>query len=204
MKINPPKPIIDSDDPFKYALFGRKDFAESLTSLLRNVSENLVIFVNAPWGGGKTTFAQMWRAHLQQQKLDVIYFDAYAADYFEDPFVSFSGQILELVDQRLGESKGVVESRREFKDTAVEVGKRLTGLAVKVGLRTLTMGAFENSDMAELKEIGTEVASGVSEIGADISSQLRRLVKFNHRFGGCDFPLYLWHIQYHNTTADYR
>src|SRR5207302_4236140 len=101
MKMNPPKVIIDEKEPFKDALFGREEFAKSLTSLLRNVSENLVIFVNAPWGEGKTTFSQMWRAYLQQQKLEVIYFDAFAADYFDDPFVSFSGEILELVDKRL-------------------------------------------------------------------------------------------------------
>jgi tRNA A37 threonylcarbamoyladenosine biosynthesis protein TsaE len=59
MKINPPKAIIGKEDPFEHTLFGRKEFAESLTSLLRNVEENMVIFVNAPWGEGKTTFAEM-------------------------------------------------------------------------------------------------------------------------------------------------
>ena len=103
MKIHPPKITIDPADPFKEALFGRNDFGESLTQLLRNVSESLVIFVNAPWGEGKTTFAEMWKAALRQQKLEVIYFDAYAADYFDDPFVSFSGEILAMVDRRLKE-----------------------------------------------------------------------------------------------------
>ena len=167
MKIHPPKAIVDENDPFKHALFGRKAFAESLTGLLRNVSESLVIFVNAPWGEGKTTFAEMWRADLLKQKLDVIYFDAYATDYFDDPFVSFSGEILALVDKRLTENKSLVE-RREFKKTAVEVGKRLAGLAVKVGLRAATLGAVESAHIEELKGIGTEIASGVSKIGADI------------------------------------
>jgi hypothetical protein len=163
VKINPPKPIIDEKDPFAHALFGRKEFAESLTRLLRNVSENLVIFVNAPWGEGKTTFAQMWRAHLRQQKLEVIYFDAYAADYFDDPFVSFSGEILSLVDKHLSNGKALIE-RRDFKETAVEVGKRLAGLAVKVGLRAATLSAVQSADLTELQEIAT----GVSEIGADV------------------------------------
>jgi hypothetical protein len=167
MKINPPKAIIDEKNPFEHALFGREAFAKPLTNLLRNVSENLVVFVNAPWGAGKTTFSEMWRADLRQQKLDVIYFDAYAADYFDDPFVSFSGEILELVDKRLAEGKGLIE-RREFKETAIEVGKRLAGLAVKIGLRAATMGAVESPHLTELKEIGSEIATGVSEIGADV------------------------------------
>jgi predicted KAP-like P-loop ATPase len=163
MKINPPKAIIGKEDPFEYTLFGRKEFAESLTSLLRNVEENLVIFVNAPWGEGKTTFAEMWRAQLKQRNLDVIYFDAYAADYFDDPFVSFSGEILELADKHIPGGKELSE-RQEFKETAVEVGKRLAGLAIKVGFRAALLGAVESSDLEAVKEIIT----GASEIGSDV------------------------------------
>jgi len=168
MQLHPPKAIVDENDPFKHALFGRKEFAESLTSLLRNVSEGLVIFINAPWGEGKTTFAQMWRAHLRGEKLDTIYFDAYAADYISDPFVSFSGEILELVKQRLAEVEGIEEPRRKFQEAAVEVGKKLAGLTAKVGLRALTMGALDLADVSNLKEAGTEMASGVSDIGAEL------------------------------------
>jgi predicted KAP-like P-loop ATPase len=93
--INPPKAIVDEKNPFEHALFGREQFAKSLTNLLRNVSENLVVFVNAPWGAGKTTFSEMWRADLRLQKLDVIYFDSSAADYFDDPFVFFPAKSLD-------------------------------------------------------------------------------------------------------------
>jgi hypothetical protein len=163
MKINPPTITIDENAPFKEALFGREEFAKSLTNLIQNISESLVIFVNAPWGAGKTTFSEMWRAHLKQQKQEVIYFDAYAADYFDDPFVSFSGEILALVDKRLNEGKGLIE-RREFKEKAIDVGKRLTGLVAKVGLRAITLNAVEPAHLEELSEI----AAGVSEIGADV------------------------------------
>jgi hypothetical protein len=163
MKINPPKVIIDEKEPFKEALFGREEFAKSLSRLIQSVSESLVVFVNAPWGAGKTTFSEMWRAYLKQQQQEVIYYNAYAADYFDDPFVSFSGEILELVDKRLNEGKGLIE-RREFKETAIDVGKRLAGLAAKVGLRAITLNAVEPAHLQELSEI----AAGVSEIGADV------------------------------------
>lgn len=166
MKINPPKAPIGKDDPFEHALFNRKEFADSLTNLLQNVEDNLVIFVNAPWGEGKTTFAEMWRAQLKKLDLDVIYFDAYAADYFGDPFMSFSGEILEFASKNLPGGKGLIESR-EFKDTAIKVGKRLAGLALKVGVRAATLNAVEASHLNELKNIGGEMATGISEIGAD-------------------------------------
>jgi hypothetical protein len=167
MRISPPKVIINETSPFKDALFGREEFAQSLTHLMRSVSDNLVVFVNAPWGAGKTTFSLMWRASLRLQKLDVIYFDSYAADYFDDPFVSFSGEILGLLDKRFAEGHSLTE-RREFKTTAVEVAKRLTGLATKIALRAATLGAVESAHLEEFKELGSEIASGVSEIGADV------------------------------------
>jgi hypothetical protein len=167
MRLNPPKSIIDPNEPFKDALFGREEFAKSLSSLMQSVSENLVIFVNAPWGAGKTTFSAMWQAYLRLKGLDVIYFDSYAADYFDDPFVSFSGEILALIDKRFSGGNGLVE-RREFKKTAAEVGKRLAGLATRVGLRAATLGAVESAHVEELKEIGSVIADGVSEIGADV------------------------------------
>src|SRR5271154_3035331 len=120
MKIHPPRAIIDEKEPFKYALYNRKDFAESLTALLRNASESLVVFINAPWGEGKTTFAQMWRKRLENQNFNAIYYDAYAADYFDDPFVSFSGEILALAD-KFPSAGGMRTERQEFKKTAVEV-----------------------------------------------------------------------------------
>lgn len=167
MRIHPPKLSIDENDPFKNALFNRKAFAGSLTSLLRNVSDNLVILVHAPWGAGKTTFAHMWRADLRRQHLNVVYFDAYASDYFNDPFVCFSGEILQLAEQRFSEGKGLL-ARGEFKKSAVEVAKRLAGLATKVALKSATLGALDDTHLKELKNISSELASGIAEVGAKV------------------------------------
>lgn len=167
MKLHPPEVKIPEEDPFKNALFNRKEFAQSLTALLRNVEESMVIFVNAPWGEGKTTFAKMWQTHLKngEKLIDVIRFDAYAADYFDDPFVSFTGEILELVKRRLDEAKGVEAKTREFREAAVGVLKQLGSLGVKVGLRSITMGAVDLSNLTALKSVGDDLAEGISEIG---------------------------------------
>jgi hypothetical protein len=168
MKINPPKAEIGDEDAFQNAFYERKEFGQALTSLLRNVSENLVILVNAPWGEGKTTFTKMWLAFLKQQKLDVIYFDAYAADHYEDPFISFSGEILKLVDKRLKKDEDSLQRRENFKKKAGEVGKSIAGLAVKIGLRAASFGIIESSHIKEFKDLASDIASDVSEAGASI------------------------------------
>src|SRR5207245_1803738 len=98
---------------------------------------------------------QMWRAHLRGLKLDAVYFDAYAADHVEDAFVSFSSEILALVEKHFAEATDVRKPSREFKKTAINVGKRLAGLVAKVGVRAATLGAVEAADIQELKEIGS-------------------------------------------------
>jgi transcriptional regulator of acetoin/glycerol metabolism len=114
VKIHPPPLQIDENAPFQHALFGRKEFAVSLTRLLRHSEDNLVIFVDGSWGAGKTTFARMWLAQLRADKQqDAIYYNAYASDYFGDPFVSFSGEILALVKKRLAEADGVPAGDRD-------------------------------------------------------------------------------------------
>ena len=167
MKINPPDPIVDEKEPFKEALFGRQKFGESLTALLRNVEDNLVVFIDAPWGEGKTTFARMWLAHLRDQKLEAIYFDAYAADYHDDPFVSFSGEIVSFAKENL-EPKKALLATDEFKKKAVEVGKKMAGLAFKVGIRAATMGIVAGKHLKEAKEIAAESLKGIGEIGSEI------------------------------------
>lgn len=168
MRIQPPRLVIDEHDPYRDALFGRKAFGESLTSLLRNVEDSLVVYVNAQWGEGKTTFTQMWRAHLRSEKLKAIYFDAYAADYFKDPFVCFSGEIVNFVERELADMEDIQIQKSEFKKTAIDVGKSLAGLATKIGIRTATMGIIDAVHIAELKEIGSTVSSGIADIGSEI------------------------------------
>jgi hypothetical protein len=165
MKIHPPTVGIDPEDPFKEALFGRKAFANSLTNLLRNTSENLVVIVHAPWGEGKSTFAAMWQAELLRQKLNIISFDAFAADYVEDPFVCFSGEILGLADKLSGDN-GVIR-RQDFKKKAVEVAKHLAGLVTKVVLKSATMGVIDETHIKQLKEIKAELGTGVAKFGSE-------------------------------------
>ena len=168
MKIHPPEVVIPEGDPYANALHERKQLGESLTQLIKNVEEGLVIFVDAPWGEGKTTFARMWRAALSDEKYEIIHFDAFAADYMVDPFVAFSGEILELLRSRFPSLKDAGERQEEFKRTAIEVAKRLTGVVVKAGLRAASLGAFDSTSLEELKKLGPEVAGGVAEIGADL------------------------------------
>ena len=170
-KIIPPELKINESDPFSkdLDLFERKSFGEDLINLLSRIDENIVIFINAPWGEGKTTFCKMWCAELFRRKKAAIYFDAYANDYFEDPFVAFTANIYKFIDDKFDKSETSQKRKKEkFKRTAAKLGKGFLTLGAKAGISALMLGALRAADMKELTEnlkdtIG-EVSSKSSEL----------------------------------------
>lgn len=81
--------IIDSNNPFKEDLLKRKPYAEILTNVLSIYTHGAVIALNGKWGTGKTTFITKWQKMLENEKLkfNTIYFNAWQADYLDDPLV---------------------------------------------------------------------------------------------------------------------
>lgn len=163
MKLHPPKPIINPAEPYKDALFNRQALGESLTQLLRNLIDPVVIMVHAPWGEGKSTFSKMWETDLNRQNLKAIYFDAYRADYFGDPFVCFSGEILAFAKEHFSEAEN---ERSELKRTAIGVAKSLAGLATKTLVKAATNGAVGEQEAEEFKKIVHGVTDGLADIAA--------------------------------------
>ena len=171
MKLRSPTPDIDKNKPFAGALFGREEFANSLTRLLQKTTDSPVILVNAPWGGGKTFFAKRWQALLEKSQIKTIYFDAYSADYADDPFVSFTGEIVRLVKEQFPEDKAIAQTKDAFTKAAVQVGKRALGLGSKIALAALTRNAVEWADLKSLTAEKEKVADGLAEIGTDLLQQ---------------------------------
>ena len=79
--------IIDSNNPFKEDLLKRKPYAEILTNVLSIYTHGAVIALNGKWGTGKTTFVKKWQKMLECQDFKTIYFNAWQADYLDDPLV---------------------------------------------------------------------------------------------------------------------
>jgi hypothetical protein len=118
----------------------------------------------------------MWQASLQEKKNDVIYFDAYAADHFDDPFIAFSGEIIEFVKNYLSDGQDNPERTALIK-AAVEVAKHLSVLALKIGIQAATTGIINATALKDIKDIGPEIAKGTSEIGEKMLAD--RLEKYS-------------------------
>lgn len=156
----PPSPEIPDDNPYANDLFERKEFGDSLTSLFRNLEEGVVVCIDASWGDGKTTFAEMWIADLKRQKIRCIYYDAYKHDYCDDPFVSFCAEIISLSKEAFDEHDQIPGLTEGFKTKAIQIGASLLNTGIRVGVRALTGGIVDGADFDELKSIGSDVVSG--------------------------------------------
>jgi hypothetical protein len=93
MLIRPKKLAIDPKNPFAMDKLGRAESATLLTQLVERVDTPFVLSLSAKWGNGKTTFVEMWRHHLNENKIRSLYFSAWESDFSADPLVSFIGEM---------------------------------------------------------------------------------------------------------------
>ena len=162
MKLHPPTPNIPETEPFKNDLFGRKQLGDSLLSLFKNTQEGVVLCLDAPWGDGKTTFARMWLAELKRQGLNCIYFNAYAHDYANEPFIAFCGEILSLAEKSFAGDKVIQALKKDFKTQAKQIGAKLLGTTARIGAKALTLGVLKDSDLDAIDSLRNDIADAAS------------------------------------------
>ncbi len=179
MNIHPPKIEIPPDDPYRNDIFkDRKEFGESITSLLKSVDDSVVLSVNAPWGEGKTTFARMWMADLKRQKIAHIYFDAYQHDHCEDPFIAFTAEIIDLVDRHFKGIEGIKKLKKEFLSSAARVGGKLFETFARLGAKVLTNNILDAAAIEELSTIKDDLSDKAgSLLERAVNAGLKKYVK---------------------------
>ncbi|MCT8090449.1 KAP family P-loop NTPase fold protein [Acinetobacter kookii] len=77
-------------------LWERRRLGEQLTNYVDRLQCGAVLALDARWGEGKTWFVRHWKRHLettQPHKHGVIYLDAFANDYLQDPFLVIASEI---------------------------------------------------------------------------------------------------------------
>lgn len=92
----PPKFVATPDAPFENDKLGRECSICNLTTLMRGTDTPMVMTVSAPWGSGKSSFVQMWKAYLESEKggkHPCIMFDAWKHDFHKEPLLAAMGEI---------------------------------------------------------------------------------------------------------------
>lgn len=146
-----PKLIIDPQKPFDLCQLGRDKYGDILTRIVKNYSEGFVLAINNEWGAGKTTFIEMWQAHLQMQGLRTIHFNAWENDFDNQPFAAL-----------LGELKSIIYNDSKNENTTTDFNAMLKASVVlaKSAFPIITKAIIE-------KYIGSNTLADISEKLAD-------------------------------------
>ena len=145
IRIKPPEPDICESEPFsdKLDIFGFKDFAESMARLACGIALPSTLVLDGPWGSGKTVFIKQWRHLVEKEPHNarVIYFDAFAHDFRQDPFVALTTEFA----KKFGQSE-------ELKKAAIQAGKSIVPTLAGAGANALTAGVLGKSVETFLKD----------------------------------------------------
>lgn len=143
---------VDPDNPFGRDQLDRAGFGERLSNFVKNIDDNIVVALNAPWGEGKTTFVEMWRAHLEDQGVKSIYLDAFANDYLDDPFILIAAELNAFFEKEFSSNAAMAKILDNFRGMAVKVGSAVLSASAKLAVKTVTMGLLDSEDINDLKE----------------------------------------------------
>ncbi|WP_180156163.1 P-loop NTPase fold protein [Acinetobacter sp. YH12045] len=106
-------------------LWDRRRLGEQLTNYVDRLNCGAVLALDARWGEGKTWFVRHWAKHLDDSQHNVIYLDAFANDYLDDPFLVIASEIASKLD-KTAENKPLVH---KFKKATAVMQQGLLTLA---------------------------------------------------------------------------
>lgn len=150
MQLRPKNVSIPPENPFGFDLLGRKPVAEALTELAKSSPEGLVLSLHAPWGGGKSTFLQMWRQQLQIDGFKTLYFNAWESDFTDDALVALIGELEAGVS--LLRDMGTKENPSHVAasiNKAKKIGATLLRRSLPVALKVGTAGILDVDQFSE-------------------------------------------------------
>jgi hypothetical protein len=111
-------------------LWDRKRLGEQLTNYVDRLQCGAVLALDARWGEGKTWFVRHWAKHLDDTNHNVIYLDAFANDYLDDPFLVVTSEITDI----LNKDRKTKSKVKKLIELSASVGSALLPSLPKVAL----------------------------------------------------------------------
>lgn len=139
-------------------ILGRAETGKRLSDLLERIEDPVVVALDGRWGSGKSHFLKRWvGAHTLENdgRATVVYFDAFANDFLDDPLIGLTGAIAERLPER--EAK----LTEKVKSAAFKLARPL----LRIGASVATAGATELAGpvLDELIKAGHKEAEAAAE-----------------------------------------
>ena len=157
-------------------LLERASFGKSLSNFVEKVEDPLVIAIDGEWGQGKSFFLKRWvGAHTLQNngKATMVYFDAFAHDYLDDPLIALVGVVTDRLTELSKEDESVSEkvqgTWKSVQRAAIKLAKPTAKMAISAVGAGLSVATGGLSDAA--KKVVNEMIDTASKEGQELLDQ---------------------------------
>lgn len=144
------------EDPFENDKLERRELAETLTPLIRNIEGPCAMALDAHWGTGKTTFLRLWTQYLRNGGFTVIRYNAWETDFCEDPFVALCAELTGGVDTK--GDPGITDMVRKVRKNAQKVIQHAAWNSASQVISHATIGAVN------INKLRAEIATDLSPV----------------------------------------
>nr|WP_228716484.1 P-loop NTPase fold protein [Acinetobacter defluvii] len=148
-------------------LWDRKRLGEQLTRYVDRLNCGAVLALDARWGEGKTWFVRHWKKHLEEEQHNVIYLDAFANDYLEDPFLVISSEITSCLSKDDDVDQNHIDNFKEKAATAYQaLLPSLPKVLLTLGLNLISGGVL-GTLAQQVHESGEKVIESATDVLGD-------------------------------------
>ncbi|MFK4136014.1 P-loop NTPase fold protein [Pseudomonas luteola] len=167
----------DEDWPCSEDRLERHREIENISPVLLNAQAPLVFAVDAPWGGGKTTFFRLWQKYLKKDGKESLYLNAWENDFAEDPLLP----MLSTLDKWLGREEKDSACKRAWEKAKTYAPGIVKATAV-AATKAATFGVLDLEK--EYEKLAAEVTGGaVDSLIDSFNVKQKSLEKFKEQLG---------------------
>ncbi|ENW04478.1 KAP family P-loop NTPase fold protein [Acinetobacter beijerinckii] len=165
------------EEAWKGDLWDRKRLGVQLTNYVDRLQCGAVLALDARWGEGKTWFVKHWKKHLEDEKHSVIYLDAFANDYLDDPFLTIASEISHAFKESDEiNNQDIDDFNSKTASVLISLAAILPVIAAKAGLHWIGLGGAGEA-VQELYKNGEELYDSVSD---EITAKVKEHIE-NHQ-----------------------
>lgn len=148
----------------------RKESADFLSAYLtkryalaskRSHADTFVLNIRADWGFGKTFFLQRWAKDLGVNH-PVVFFDAWANDFCDDPLIGFIAEVNDALSKHFGKIPAV----KRHLDRSLAVGRKLIK-PVSLGIASVIAKQLSGYSLEKLNELYSQDSEDDDEGSSD-------------------------------------
>lgn len=137
-------------ESFEHDLLALEPFADKLKTFLNVerhfVEDGLVVSLTAPFGSGKSSFLQMFKAKMVDEGRTVISLNAWESDYYGDPLFAILSALIEQTPE--GNRASIESAAKRFGSLVFNVGKQVVSATTGVDVQEVIESAQANTPMS--------------------------------------------------------